>query len=308
MPSYKFNLAPTNSLKNKKTKNTKPLQVRTSAVYNFLKASKFYKKVLPVISLRKSNNGSATLEATIIMPIFIFAVLTIIQMGKILIVEEQIYQGMMDTAAYMAEYAYLYKQAETKISNGGEIGETVLGYSVAHNKFNEYVGENNYINQYVENGKSGISFMGSEYLDKDDFVNLKISYKVKINIPLLGNLSANLSSQVRQKAFIGYNYNEEMVKYVYVAEEGDVYHDSRSCSHILLDINQITKSELEGRHKELNPCKYCGSESNYSGEVYITADGNCYHYSRGCSGLKRTVRRVKLSEIGGLRPCSRCVD
>ena len=40
--------------------------------------------------------------------------------------------------------------------------------------------------------------------------------------------------------------------------------------------------------------------------LYITNQGDCYHKDLGCSGIKRTVRMIRLSEVGTRRPCSRC--
>ena len=40
--------------------------------------------------------------------------------------------------------------------------------------------------------------------------------------------------------------------------------------------------------------------------VLVGPEGECYHSAADCSGLIRRVRRVRLSETGGLPPCSRC--
>lgn len=42
--------------------------------------------------------------------------------------------------------------------------------------------------------------------------------------------------------------------------------------------------------------------------LFVTAYGDCYHSTLGCSGLKRTIKAVKLKDVGNLRPCSRCAS
>lgn len=94
---------------------------------------------------------------------------------------------------------------------------------------------------------------------------------------------------------------------VYVAENGTVYHLSRSCTHLDLNIRPIDSSQIGdvrnaggGKYK---PCELCGGGS---GTVYITNEGDRYHSSLTCSGLKRTIYEMRLSEVGNRRLCSRC--
>lgn len=59
-----------------------------------------------------------------------------------------------------------------------------------------------------------------------------------------------------------------------------------------------------GKHIE-NACS-AGMRKMAFGRLYITNQGDCYHKDLGCSGIKRTVRMIRLSEVGTRRPCSRC--
>lgn len=97
-------------------------------------------------------------------------------------------------------------------------------------------------------------------------------------------------------------------EYVYITESGTRYHKSASCYHLVVDIHSVPQSRVSVQRNEYGekyrPCEYCKGSS--SGLLYITPDGNRYHISPTCSGLKRTIKAVKLSEVGGRSACSDC--
>lgn len=100
---------------------------------------------------------------------------------------------------------------------------------------------------------------------------------------------------------------EEMV---YVTTYGGVYHTDASCHHLDLSIHQTTESSVGQLRNQSGekyyPCEHCGNTGESGGLVYITDSGNRYHKMAGCSGLKRTVRLVKKSELAHLPQCRTC--
>lgn len=249
------------------------------------------------------NTGSAVIEATCLMPLMLFAFWAFYSMGQIYILENQIYQAAMNTAGYLAEYAYLAEEAD----KAEGMGTQIVGIGVGNVKLRSYLEDTTRIEHYVVGGKNGLWITGPEVLDEEGFICIHIRYRVRIPVPLLSNLSMPVCVQVRQKAYTGYQEdkeNSEDERYVYIAEYSTVYHTSRSCSHLKITIMPITKAALQMAHEDLLPCAFCGSEP--AELYYITETGGCYHTSSQCSGLKRTVRRVKRSEVSGYAPCSRC--
>ena len=100
---------------------------------------------------------------------------------------------------------------------------------------------------------------------------------------------------------------EEMV---FVTESGSVYHTKASCRYLNLSITQVSGSSVSQRRNDngekYSPCETCSRHQNPSGTVYITGSGNRYHNDASCSGLKRTVRLVKKSQLGDMHVCSKC--
>ncbi len=103
---------------------------------------------------------------------------------------------------------------------------------------------------------------------------------------------------------------EEGGRLVYVTEHGRVYHTDPACSHIDLSLHPADSGELEHLRNaggsRYHACDKCVGHGTVNATVFITDDGDCFHNSAACSGLRRTVRLVTLEEAGSLPHCSRC--
>lgn len=112
------------------------------------------------------------------------------------------------------------------------------------------------------------------------------------------------------RAWIGFTELEEEETYVYVTPDGSVYHLYGDCTHLNLSIQKVSfpkacvsRNEYGEKYR---PCELC--KGDFGALVYITSEGNCYHSERSCSGLKRTIRQIPLSEAKGRGCCIRCMS
>ena len=98
--------------------------------------------------------------------------------------------------------------------------------------------------------------------------------------------------------------------YVYMTENGRVYHTRADCSHLVLSTHGVPYSQLESLRNSsgsrYKPCEKCCRHGTGSGFVYITDDGDRYHCTAECPGLKRSVRLVPESSVSDLPECSGC--
>lgn len=235
-------------------------------------------------SSRIGNRGSAAVEASLVVPIFLLAMVYLYLTFQSVLADALVYEAASETAEYMAEMSYV------------EAGNVAVAYL----KFPGYVDEKETIEQHVKGGSAGVSFIGSDMGKETHWVELRVAYTPKF--------AQARSYKIRQRAYVGNEQPEEDGNatdeevYVYVTEHQQVYHRTRNCTHLRLSIRISPKKAA--KKQGYRPCELCGDESGDI--VYVTDEGRKYHGRNTCSGLKRTVYRKKQSEVQGLGPCSRC--
>jgi len=244
--------------------------------------------------INKNNRGSAVVEATIVIPVFLFAMIALFQMAESKLAETDVYEAGIETLEYLSEYAYI---SEPNIVT-------------AEIKYNQYLDNTARIEKYINGGVKGIKIKVIGNDEENDYVTLKLIYKVSISVPFIATLSVDREIIIRQRAYVGAsnetNSKENITseEYVYITDNRDVYHTTRQCTHLLLSIQ--TSDLNYAISAGYLPCAFCGNNENKS-YVLITNQGNKYHLIASCSGLKRTIYRVKKSEINGMGGCMRCV-
>lgn len=255
------------------------------------------------------DHGSATVEATLILPIFIMTALIFYLIGNLLQVRLMVYDAMQDTVQYLAECQYVSDIIKDDNESAAEISDISVSIPAVKAKMLEFLAESPIDDSYIAGGSNGIMITRSSYSDADNCINVKLRYKLKIEVPVFGSLTWNVNEQVRQKAFTGMLTDitdDPDQAYVYITSTGEVYHSSRNCYHIRLTIRQIDEQMLENSYSALAPCELCAEDRKTNEDIYVTETGDKFHYSVSCSGLKRTVMRVKKKEAGTIPACSNC--
>ena len=247
------------------------------------------------------NKGSATVEACIAVPLFLFFMLTMWSIGMLLLAEAHIHQSLAEAANDMALYCYL---EDRLMPESGKSVERLIDTVKLWEQFDHYLKDDFYVERMVFNGKKGIVLTVSMDPEHPKMFFAEAFYTAKISVPVIGTFDLPITCKIKKKAFLGYDRKEggEEEQYVYVTPNESVYHLSRNCTHLALQVEQ----KNAGARSYYTPCSFCGNSRNEAGTVYVARTSEIYHNRRDCSGLKRTVSRVKRSETGGLGPCSRC--
>ena len=164
----------------------------------------------------------------------------------------------------------------------------------------------------IDGGKRGISIHST--LLEGEQLQIKAAYTLKVPVPFFSGLRFRKKTTVKRRIFSGYvkhwgEYEEAGDnQIVYVAENGVVYHKDSSCSHICLKITGSAAIQEVLHSSNYAACEKCIKKGKNPSALFVTAYGDCYHSTLGCSGLKRTIKAVKLKDVGNMRPCSRCAS
>lgn len=245
------------------------------------------------------GKGSVTVEASVGIPLFLFAAVCLIWMIEIQSIRVSMLNASVSAAKSAAE-----DTAVIPVLNTIRLKSDIVSL----------IGEDRISRSLISGGTSGISCWKSHVSPATGDMEITVEYPVQLPLPLFGEPEAELEETFTVSAWTGASYGEDGTgggdgRIVYVTDNREVYHEDYRCSHLQLSIRFVPAEELD-QMRNADGSRYHACDKCVFGEamtgVYITEDGSKYHNSLGCSGLKRSIQAVGRSEVSGMEGCSRC--
>lgn len=259
------------------------------------------------------KKGSLTIEAAMTLPFFMFAILCVIYGMEVLRLQMNIQAALHQTAKELAQYAHVYYEF------GGNEPEAVrllmnagLSQTYVKNEVIKYAGREYLEHTVLDGGGGGLDFWETSLINEEQMIDIIVKYKIKLPFSIIfGNYSA--VQRARMHAWCGYDGSFKEAEHaeimVYMTKNGVVYHKHKSCTYLLLSVQQVNLAGIEKRRNQqggkYRACEICIDEGNQL-YVYITDTGDRYHGAVLCRGLKRDIYRIPLSEAQKWKECSRC--
>lgn len=270
------------------------------------------------------KKGSLTIEAALSLPIFLFFVIAVFYFLMIIFLQSDIQLRMEETARSMGKQAYLIERmdgltieneevdAETKGLLAAGLNPLVIKTSILKNDLSKKIDSSK-----IQGGTGGFYTYHSSYDEQDGVLDIIAHYNYRIPF-LPGNMGQiKLSQRCRSHTWVGRELrtqaggkesNDQDAKTVYVTEYGTVYHLSKDCHYLDLSIHTVSAGDID-EARNANGGKYypCSCAKHAAaGSYYVTDYGTNYHADLSCSGLKRTIREVDISEVSSMHACPKC--
>lgn len=247
-------------------------------------------------SLFTSFRGSVSVEAALVTPIFFLAICCLCYLLEIMAIQSYVRAALHEEGRRIAKEAY----AKPFVSQKQVEADLI-----------EYIGAERLNRSMIKGGSTGLDASGTMIMPGTGMVTMHVKYRILLPISMFGNLTMECEDGFRVKGWNGYAENGIFTPredIVYITETGVVYHKDYHCTHLELSVRMVSKESIASLRNDnggkYHACEMCGIASG--NQVYITRQGNRYHSSPGCSGLKRRVYAVPISEVLGKGACTRC--
>ena len=319
LQAYKIIVKQKNRRKKKNQKNSSHRERLIYPQISFFpkQSNSFLKRMSPGFIAPFFHRGSLTVEAALVIPLFLFAVISILSFTEILRVQMKLNGSLQQTAKEMAVYAYAVDNPTDRTTDKTEKASVDLSDIALSETYVRSRTVSDLTGSYLENSPIGgaykLSFLESRFMEKDR-IKLRCHYYVTPFFALSKKAGFLTESSAVIHAFNGYDNagntaDDEKEIVVYITESGRAYHYSRDCRYLDLSIRNVDAGQLSGLRNQSGgkyyACPIC-ARSGTGVITYVTDYGDRYHYDLLCSGLKRTIRAVFLSQVGSRTPCSKC--
>lgn len=256
----------------------------------------------------KVARGSLTVEAALVLPIFIYIIIAFVYFLQIIGIQENLQNAITETGFFTAKYAYVYdylneyeqnndsqndaqkenseedkdnseKEEESEENTKSKLESSIeaviaKGIDSAYYKIKmqDYLDVNKINHSCIENGFDGVHTYLSSFMREDDAIDIILTYNIKLPLLFINLDEIPVMQRVRMR---GWNGHEVAVK--------------------------NAPSETTDENEEM---------------VYITETGIVYHLYKDCTYLDLSIKEVNFNQIENLRnnsggkykKCSLCGD
>lgn len=274
----------------------------------------------------KENKASLSIEAALILPLFMIGILSITCLIWVYEVNEKVSFDMNNEVRQLSSESLLYEgglfgnselmDLSSLIFNNKLNLESKLNKDVGQNKFfkNLKVSQFNYL---YEGTVDGSHLSGNNY-EVEDLIKLEVTYGLSLPLPInmvkpltlkeINFARAWTGANERDILFLFSDMEKETNEYVPVfifPEYGEVYHKS-TCSVLeAAAFEQVYTKEIK---KIYDPCDLCRPGTlPYGSLVYVFNTGHAFH-KPDCGLVQR--RAIEIDEKDAInkkyRPCQKC--
>lgn len=273
-------------------------------------------------------SASATVEGALVIPLFVYAAVAIIFMLHVYLVRTQVNNALYNTIRKLNRYVYI-SQTVKEMSDEDKndiiksfkqkediyICKSVITNVELMSIFIKEIGSDYAGNNYITGGNAGWNFTKSEIIENGSIMSIKLSYTIYNPFNIWGKQGIYIEEHCITDAWLGDDksvyvpseYNGDDI-YVYITENGTVFHTNINCTYLLHNISSASINEISQLRNQAGAKYYkCNICKGNSEVVYYTPYGRRYHTSSLCDVLVHNIKQIKREVAEKtMRCCIKC--
>lgn len=255
-----------------------------------------FEKRASVFISEKYVKASMTLEAALVLPLFLFAVLSLLSIFDIMKIKSCMDIAVAEVGNEIAVECY-----------GGYVGDLIKPLYISF-KIQSFL-DKNLSEEDSEKISKDILVTDISFLEEENILKFRVDYKVTPDFGMLGLKPIRLHTKYYGHNWLGYTADKDTETMVYTSNAATVYHTDKNCTYLNITVKEIPWDSVDKYRSDsghiYQKCNLCDELEN-TGKVYITVDGKNYHNVENCIGLTRSIYTVPLSTLSNKKVCSRC--
>lgn len=252
--------------------------------------------------------GSVSVEAALVLPFFIAAVIAVMFYMQAMQVEMRVQKALYNQMMKCSGVAYYLD-----VTDLSDTAEQMLEAEYIRSAVVDELGKSFIDSSYIVGGSSGIKVdLFTEA--NQGYIDVKLVYYLSVPYNLFRLKPVKFVTRMKNHTWVGnVDENEEKeIQVGYITSNGEVYHLYKDCSyiyHYILESNQSLINTLRNNSGgKYLPCNIC-CKNDVSAIVYYTKNGTRYHQRADCNNLHSNVFSIDLSMAKKqYRLCSKCKD
>lgn len=252
--------------------------------------------------------GSLSVEASLVLPLFIAGLTALLFFIQIIQLQMHIQKALYGQSMKVAGYAFYIDKSDMDDTVQNVLEAGYIKAAVIKEVGKEYLD-----NSYIVGGSQGLRLNLTNNVRAGTF-DAAVQYKVRVPFDLLGIGNITLVSRARCHIWNGDKDGvpENAEDMVYVTASGEVYHTYRDCTYLASDVGNTTYGQISGLRNDSGAkyyaCAVCKKETvNDESPVFYTKYGTRYHMDRMCRNLHSDIFSLPRSEAEDkYRLCSKC--
>lgn len=261
----------------------------------------------------KQNKASAytasfTIEAAFVFPIVVTVFAWAVFFFQVLMIQIEVEKALQYAVRETAVYICTAEVDSRK--EGNELRSILAAQGIIRGAMHKQLSKSRVQISTIRGGELGIRY----WIDrqKTGYLYVRADYTILFPIHILPLPNIRSQNVVCARRWCGDREEKGATEEsVYVTPTGTAYHYNRNCPYLDLSIQETSyikalqmRNHMGGKYKA---CRECARRKvKDQQKVWITDYGDRYHLDPGCSGLKRTIYRIPIREVGDRHPCKKC--